>query len=71
MCESPYKINYKHPPNIKKSIDIICIENGPVVFVYIENKHTNKQAFIFIFYIIYLDIISTRNIYDDLDFNNI
>jgi len=35
------KINYKHPLNLKKSIDINFIENGLVVFESINFEWTN------------------------------
>lgn len=53
MCVPPYinvaaKICYKHSPSVKKSIDIIFIENGQVLFESIEVKHIYKETDVFI-----------------------
>lgn len=62
MCEPPNsnlyrveKISYKHKPtpNVKKSIDITCIENSIVIFEYIKEKQTYKETFIITYDIIF------------------
>lgn len=57
MCELPsciainerWKISYKHPQSIKGKgiyIDTTFIENVPILFELLANKHTDKHPFL-------------------------